>query len=304
MQTVIFDGVKFAAQLEQNLKTQLDSWKKVGGRVPKVVSLVFENDPASRLYTQHKIEAAGRVGIELEPIWANFGSEQVWIEESIQTAANEQTVTGLMIQKPSRKVWQSWQLTNGGDSTKVSELYSQWWHNLVSLLNPDKDIDGLHPSTQQAVADGTWQAKNKFLPATAAAVLLILHQTQLKKSDKIIILGRSELLGRPLYHVLQQQGYAVELIGSKEFVKIQETNVGFGEYDVIVAATGNPGIITEQIIKPGAVVIDVGEPKAEFAFGSPTQARFFTPVPGGVGPVTVISLLANALECAKIQTSY
>ena len=303
MQTVVFDGVNFAAQLEQNLKNQVKSWKKAGGRVPKVVSLVFENDPASRLYTQHKIEAAGRVGIELEPIWANFGSGRVWIEESIQTAANDQTVTGLMIQKPSRKVWQSWQLNTGDDFGQVTELYSDWWNGLVSLLNPDKDIDGLHPSTQQAIADGTWQAKNKFLPATAAAVLLILREAQIKQGDKIILLGQSELLGRPLYSVLQQQGYTVELIGSKEFVKLQETNVGFSEYDVIVAATGNPGIITEQMIKPGAVVIDAGEPKAEFAFGSPTQARFFTPVPGGVGPVTVISLLANALECAKIQTS-
>ena len=303
MQTVVFDGVKFATQLEQNLKTQVDSWKKAGGRVPKVVSLVFENDPASRLYSEYKIEAADRVGIELEPIWANFGSEQVWIEESIQTAANEQTITGLMIQKPSRKVWQNWLLSTGSDSTKVNELYSQWWHNLVSRLNPDKDIDGLHPLTQQAIADGNWQAKKKFLPATAAAVLLILHEAQLKRSDRIIILGRSELLGRPLYYVLQQQGYSVELIGTKEFIKLQEANVGLRQHDIVVAATGNPGVITEQMIKPGAVVIDVGEPKAEFAFGSPTQARFFTPVPGGVGPVTVISLLANALECVKIQAS-
>ena len=303
MQTVVFDGVKFATQLEQNLKTQVDSWKKAGGRVPKVVSLVFENDPASRLYSEYKIEAADRVGIELEPIWANFGSEQVWIEESIQTAANEQTITGLMIQKPSRKVWQNWLLSTGGDSTKVNELYSQWWHNLVSRLNPDKDIDGLHPLTQQAIADGNWQAKKKFLPATAAAVLLILHEAQLKRSDRIIILGRSELLGRPLYYVLQQQGYSVELIGTKEFIKLQEANVGLRQHDIVLAATGNPGVITEQMIKPGAVVIDVGEPKAEFAFGSPTQARFFTPVPGGVGPVTVISLLANALECVKIQAS-
>ena len=303
MQTVGFDGVKFAAQLEQNLKNRVESWKKAGGRVPKVVSLVFENDPGSRLYTQHKMEAAGRLGIELEPIWASFGSEQVWIEESIQTAANEQTITGLMIQKPSRKVWQNWLLSTGGDSTKVNELYSQWWHNLVSRLNPDKDIDGLHPLTQQAIADGNWQAKKKFLPATAAAVLLILHEAQLKRSDRIIILGRSELLGRPLYYVLQQQGYSVELIGTKEFIKLQEANVGLRQHDIVVAATGNPGVITEQMIKPGAVVIDVGEPKAEFAFGSPTQARFFTPVPGGVGPVTVISLLANALECVKIQAS-
>jgi len=194
-------------------------------------------------------------------------------------------------------------LSTGGDSTKVNELYSQWWHNLVSRLNPDKDIDGLHPLTQQAIADGNWQAKKKFLPATAAAVLLILHEAQLKRSDRIIILGRSELLGRPLYYVLQQQGYSVELIGTKEFIKLQEANVGLRQHDIVVAATGNPGVITEQMIKPGAVVIDVGEPKAEFAFGSPTQARFFTPVPGGVGPVTVISLLANALECVKIQAS-
>lgn len=302
METVIFDGVKFAAKLEQKLKTQVDLWVKAGGRAPKVVSIVFENDPTSRLYTQAKIEAAGRVGIDFEPVWLSFGCKKEKILSSIQKANIDQNITGVMIQKPRRKVWQ--EIMSDNKRVASSEDFQIWWSELTAAIAPEKDVDGLSPVTQGAIAAGDFAKKNIILPATVQAILQIMAFYQLENTQVVAIIGRSDLVGRPLYYVLKSKGYQVGLLGRRDLEERRASRMALQDFSLVISATGVAGLIVGSDLSAGTGVIDVGEPKGEVDWRSVyPKARFITPVPRGVGPVTVISLLANALACAKIQHS-
>jgi len=305
METVVFDGVKFASKLEAQLKTEVAEWVRGGGRRPKIASLVFREDKTSLVYTRMKSEAAVRVGIAFDPIFLSINCNISKIEESIQELNNDQNITGVMIQKPTRVIWEKYYTKQGSDKGLIGEDFSAWWHKLTSLLNPNKDLDGLHPSTQKAIVEGSWQKLHCCLPATVVAVLRILDQAEIQTSDLISIIGKSELLGKPLYYVLKKQGYSVELIGARELVRRQKNGEKLLKSDVIISATGQASLVTGLMVKPKVIAIDVGEPKSDFDFGLVSaKVKFITPVPGGVGPVTVVSLLANALDHVRMQTLF
>jgi len=186
---------------------------------------------------------------------------------------------------------------------------------LTSLLDVDKDVDGLHPETQAAIEDGTWMKQGLVLPATAKAVLAILdvaenqinfgEQTKGESNfhlahKKIVIIGRSNLLGIPVFNVLKNWNYDVEIIGKQGFDQRIEQRIYLQDADVVITATGRTKLITGEMVKQDSVLIDVGEPQPDFEFDSVKEkALFITPVPGGVGPLTVISLMENCVKLGQ-----
>lgn len=282
----IFDGIAFAKQREQHLKERVSQLIQRGSR-PSIASIVFTEDPGSRLYTQKKLEAAQRVGIDFQPIFFSLQDATQQVIDAIDKLNTDLSVTGVMIQKPSKQLWEK--RAGEGD-------FSKWWHSLVMNIKPKKDVDGLTPTTQQAVKDGTWIAKGLVLPATAQAILLVLEQAQVSKTDSIAIIGRSDIVGSPTFFALKKLGYQPILLGRADLANRIASDQQLKEFDVVMSATGVEHLIKGSMLKQGVILVDVGEPKPDIDRQSVEDiASFLSPVPGGIGPITVICLLENLL---------
>ncbi len=296
--TTVFDGYAFAQTKEAQLAQRLESLPATNR--PHVAAILFEEDQGSVLYTRLKREAAQRVGVGYDVHTFSMRDDISIILAKIQELNVDPLITGLIVQKPWRATWLN---VSVGEFT--ADDFQTWWHTLTQAIEITKDVDGLHPQTLEAIKDGSWQAKGLMLPATAKAVLSILAETyQLQPSSQIVILGKSDILGQPLFYELVNQGHTVEMIGSKELKSKIEAGISLTDKDVVISSTGRHHLITGEMVKEGVVVIDVGEPKPDVEFNSVApKASFITPVPGGVGPMTVVSLLENAAELVGVKSS-
>jgi methylenetetrahydrofolate dehydrogenase (NADP+)/methenyltetrahydrofolate cyclohydrolase len=315
---IIFDGVTAAATKEQQLKTQV-AQLQAGGVEITVGAVVFSEDAGSQLYTRLKREAAERVGIRYVPMQFSITDPVETIAAQLQQFNADPAVTGIIIQKPTKKIWlQAWEKATSGFEQGVStaELnhtlvhesatFAEWWKSLTTQIAPQKDVDGLHPSTLAAIGDGTWIEQGRVLPATCQAVVEILQTAETAQNqpdaissqkDTVLIIGKSDLLGIPLYDLLKGQGRDVELLTRNDLQSRIESGENLFDGAVIVSATGVPGLITGEMISEGTFLIDVGEPRADIDAQSVShKAAFLTPVPGGVGPMTVVCLLENAVK--------
>ena len=315
---IIFDGVAAAATKEQQLKTQVAQLQAAGVEII-VGAVVFSEDAGSQLYTRLKREAAERVGIRYVPVEFSITDPITTISAQLQQFNTDSTITGIIIQKPTKRIWlQAWESvkskTGGGvvetemNHTLVHEsaTFAEWWKSLTTQIAPQKDVDGLHPSTLSAIGDGTWIEQGRVLPATCQAVVEILQTAETaqyqpvainSQKDKVLIIGKSDLLGIPLYDLLKGQGRDVELLTRKELQSRTESGKNLFDGTTIVSATGVAGLVTGELISGGVVLVDVGEPRADIDAKSVAEkADFLTPVPGGVGPMTVVCLLENAVK--------
>lgn len=317
MSCYIFNGTLLAEEIEKNLKNKVQVHLERQGKKPHIAALLFSEDEGSVLYSTLKQQAAERVGME-------YSLHQVTISQAVSeivtkiTQLNEdQTVTGIIIQKPRRSIWAAANHLEGNPKD-IKAAYDTWWQLLTCQINPKKDVDGLHPETYQAIVDGTWKEKNKVLPATVKAVVSVLNQVKKLQQDNvllqneklinIVIVGKSDLLGKPLHALLAHTNYVfnseqetnVSLWGQAELKRAREQGRSLKNADIIISATGVPGLLRVADISDGCILIDVGEPKPDFDTASSesvlSKAAFLSPVPGGVGPLTVVSLLENALE--------
>lgn len=237
---------------------------------PKLAVIFVGSNPASETYVQIKAKRSAEVGIEFQVLRFPADADKSTIVHSINSLNTNATVSGILVQLP---------LPNTIDTREV-----------LAAIDPKKDVDGL-------------TGKSQFLPATVKAVLTILETVIGKKesnlSNKIVtVVGQGRLVGRPLGDYLQSKGVRVnrcdEQTGKSDLIRLTH------KADILISATGVPGLITKDMVKPGAVVIDCGAPRAEVDFDNVSKiAGWITPVPGGVGPLTVVSLLENTFEAAK-----
>ena len=286
----LFNGIDFAKQREQVLKERVSQLQLQGNKV-LLASIVFMEDAGSKLYTQKKLEAADRVGIEFQPVFLSLLDSKQQIINEINRLTSDPTVTGLMIQKPSKQIWLEWV----GKSD-----FSEWWRALVATIRPEKDVDGLSPITQEAIAAGNWMEKGLVLPATAQAILLVFQQVQIAKTDSIAIIGRSDIVGLPTFYALKKLGYKPTLLGRTDFANRIASNQQLKEFDVVISATGVEHLVKGLMLKQGVILVDVGEPKPDIDRQSVENiATFLSPVPGGVGPITVVCLLENAVSLVQ-----
>lgn len=281
---VVFDGLKFAQKKEKKLKTAVAKMKVK----PKLAMILVGNDKASRVFVNLKKEAAERTGIKFELKKFSASASEKEIIDFIKEKNGEKETTGIIIQLPLPK--------------KLNET------RLRRSIHPFKDVDCLHPENLGLLM----MAKPVFYPATVRAILEILSRVPPSEESlpatseeglstgqprgltgrEVVIVGASNLVGKPLAMVMSNFGATVTLCRSKTRDLAKHTR----EAEILITATGKPGLIKKEMVKNGAVVIDVGELKGDVAKDVEGKASFITPVPGGVGPVTVVSLLENMLQ--------
>ena len=273
--THIFDGKAFAKDKEELIRDQVNRLIKKGIR-PKLVSILVGEDPASVLYVNLKKRAAERIGAEVEVISLSLSSSisVKEIQKTIEQFNNDNNVHGIMVQLPL-----PWNFS-GKDRDEI-----------INAIAKEKDVDGLrgdspyaHP-TAKAVLEVLEYAKNVSKPS-------------LKEEDlRIAVVGASGMVGRPLLREFKRKGidavgYNTKTINWQERIK---------EKDVVISATGVPDLIKESMVRDGVVLIDVGSPNGDIEKRTYEKASFISPVPGGVGPVTVSCLLENLVEAAFLK---
>ena len=264
MTALIFNGREYAQKKLAELAEL--------GRTPALASLYRSTDPGSALYTRLKKQTALSIGVKFNEhdIAGLAVSEIITLIKQINA---DTAISGILVQKPAGEV----------------DFNPSEWAKIVMAIDSDKDIDGLTPQNLGLLAIGT----PKFIPATVKAVLSVIAESGIKlPGKKVVIIGASEILGKPLCMLLTDMGATVSLLH-----KLTDSLTNYTqEADLLISATGFPGLIGETEIKPGAVVIDVGAPKGDIRTEEVMKkAAFLSPVPGGVGPITIACLLENLL---------
>jgi len=271
---ILLDGKSLAQQERQGVMEKIKSCKTQ----PKLAVILVGTDPASHTYVHLKQLACQEVGIGFELFaYPVFVSEQELLDRIEQLNARAD-VTGILVQLP---------------------LPGQNPDPLIAAIDPKKDVDGFHPENLERLRQGT----PTLAPAVALGILKLIEATHLDLSKKHAVIIGSKLFGEPLTHLLDTYGIESLIIPSDDPSLAQKTR----EADILISAVGHPGLITKEMIKPGAIVIDVGTTKVEQKIVGDVApdvievAGWMTPVPGGVGPMTVALLLTNVLAAYQQQ---
>lgn len=263
----IFNGRAFASEKEISLSNRVLGLK-TRNVYPKLASIIIGDDPASKLYVGLKKKAAERIGAELDIYYLKENTKLEEILVLIGTLNVDDTVQGIMVQLP------------------LPETLSDRKSQIVSAISPEKDVDGL-------------QEESDFLHPTSKAVIEILDVAK-KDPDspfknvelKVVVVGGTGMVGTPLAKELEIQGYKVIKCDTNTTDLKSVTLQG----DVLISCAGVPDLVKGEMVKKGAIVIDVGSPVGDIDFESvEAKASFITPVPGGVGPVTISCLLENLI---------
>ena len=276
----LIDGKALAARIRGKLKQKIDDLLAQGGPKPGLAVVLVGADPASAVYVRNKINACGEVGIE--SFHHTFGADlsEAALLAKIAELNADPKVHGILVQLP---------LPKHIDPQKV-----------IEAIDPEKDVDGFHPVNVGLLSIG----KPRFIPCTPFGVMKMLEDEQVPlRGATACVVGASNIVGKPMTLLLQAAGATVTICNSKTRDLAFHTK----HADVLVVATGRPKMITGDMIKPGAVVIDVGINRlddgslcGDVDFESAKEvASAITPVPGGVGPMTIAMLLANCLGSAK-----
>ena len=279
--TNIIDGKKIAAEKEAKLTKEVAAFVAKYKVTPKLVAVMVGSNPASVLYVAKKEEAAKRVGIAFEK--KVFGEKEKLqdICKYLETLSNDSSVHGIMVQLP----------LPGKLEQEDSKL------KIITCIAPLKDVDGLTPQNLGLVQVGS----PFYLPATVRGIMAIIEHLKLNlENSNVTIVGGSDIVGKPLALHLSNLGATVILCRSRT----KNLPIFTAQADILVSATGVPGMIIEKMVKRGAVVIDVGSPKGDVDLKRVVEvALAISPVPGGVGPLTVVSLLENTFLAAKRQAA-
>jgi methylenetetrahydrofolate dehydrogenase (NADP+) / methenyltetrahydrofolate cyclohydrolase len=286
MPAVIMDGKSLGMKIRLSLKEKAELLQKKGITPCLAVILVGE-DPASVSYVKSKEKALAEAGMKSRDIRLSAGTQENDLLSIINDLNNDKNTHGILVQMPLPK--------------QINE------ENIINAINPDKDVDCFHPVSVGNMVIG----RPGFLPCTPRGVLLLLREYNIPVSgSNAVIVGRSNLVGKPLFNLLIRKEYNAT-------VTLCHTGTNDLSYhtqraDILIAAAGAPSLIKPEMVKEGAVVIDVGinrvsdtsSPKGYRLCGDVDEAvieksSFFSPVPGGVGPMTIAMLLQNVLEAAE-----
>ena len=294
---MIIDGTKLAERKKSQLEKKIKQLKK-RGIIPKAVSFTAQQDLEGEFYSKLKSRLAKKIGITYEKKYFSFVDKTQLKEffQKIKEASEDPSVHGIIIQKPSKRIILK-HFSN-------IDSFRKFWLKSVSLIKPHKDIDCLNPTNLGLC----FFNKPEFWPATVKAVWDILISFYKKESNivgkSIVILGSSEILGKPLALLLRDKGATVCLCGSqtKKLDKVCRWA------DIIISCVGKPGLINKKMVAKFSVIIDAGTKKvgkriigdADFD-NLRDYVSAITPVPGGVGPVTVSCLLENLIKAANLS---
>lgn len=276
--TEIIDGKALAAQIKEELLPRIENLK-LKGIIPSLTVVLVGDDPASAVYVKNKHQTFIKLGLVSEVINMPEDTSQEQLIEQIQKLNNDETVHGILIQLPL-----------------PPHLNSQI---AISSIDPSKDVDGFHIENAGALMTGN----PRFIPCTPYGVMRMLESKNIPiRSSEAVVVGASNIVGKPMALLLQMAGATVTICNSKTRDLAAQTK----RADILVAAAGKPLLIKGDMVKDGAVVIDVGIHRTDGKLCGDVdfesvrdKASYITPVPGGVGPMTIVMLLVNTVEAAE-----
>ena len=275
----LIDGKAIAKKIREELKTDID---KLSGRKPGLAFILVGEDPASKAYVRMKGKGCLEVGIHSEILRLPADITQKDLLDEINRLNHDPTIDGILIQQPFPK-----QI-----STDM----------VVEAIDPSKDVDGFHPTNLGRLLLGTSQG---FAACTPLGIMKMIERCGIKTDGmEAVVIGRSNIVGKPLAALLvQKRANATVTIAHSRTKNLKEV---CRRADLLIAAIGRPQFVTADMVKPGAVVIDVGINRTEQGLVGDVDfenvkdvASAITPVPGGVGPMTIATLLSNTYESYK-----
>ena len=276
----IINGKLVSAYLRSEIKKEVDEIKAEYGLAPGLAVIIVGQNPASCVYVRNKHRACEEVGISSFEIALSEDISEAELLEQIHLLNNNDEVNGILVQLPLPR--------------HISE------ESVINAIDPRKDVDAFHPSNVGKIMTGNYT----FLPCTPAGVMSLLDYYKIDLCGKrCVVLGRSNIVGKPMAHLLMERDATVTVCHSKT----QNLGEELARADVLVAAIGKPEFIKGEWLKNGAVVVDVGINRTlegklvgDVDFASAfDKASYITPVPGGVGPMTITTLLKNTLTAFK-----
>jgi len=276
---MIIDGKKTAAELRAELKNKVTELKSTFNAVPGLTVILVGEDPASKIYVKNKEKFAKEVGMNSEVIRYPANVEEKIVLNKIKELNEDKKISGILVQLP---------LPKHIDKRKV-----------IETILPAKDVDGFHPVNVGNLSSGY----DSSIPCTPLGCYLLLKKVEKNLSGKhAVVIGRSNLNGKPMTQLLLKENCTVTITHSKTKDLKAECN----RADIIIAAVGRPKLVKGDWVKKGAIVIDVGINKTDSGLVGDVDfeevskvAKAITPVPGGVGPMTIACLLSNTVECFK-----
>lgn len=278
---VRIDGKAVAAEVRAKVALEVAELAKQG-ITPGLAVVIVGDDPASRTYVNNKKKACAQAGIYSEEYALPASVSQDELMELVAKLNAKKEIHGILVQSP---------LPNGLNEEAV-----------VEAIHPEKDVDAFHPSNVGRIMIGNYH----FLPCTPAGVIELLHSENIEIAGKnCVVIGRSNIVGKPMAMLLLHNNGTVTICHSKT-KNLKEV---CRNADILVAAVGKPKFVTADMVKPGAAVIDVGMDRDENGKlcgdvdyeNVKKVASYITPVPGGVGPMTIAMLLKNTVTAAKSQ---
>jgi methylenetetrahydrofolate dehydrogenase (NADP+) / methenyltetrahydrofolate cyclohydrolase len=272
----LMDGAALAARLREEIKGEVDEFGHVG-----LATVLVGDDPASEVYIRLKHKAADAAGIEAIDHRLPVTTSEEELVELVRELNVDDSIDGILVQTP---------LPDEIDEARV-----------MRAIDPMKDVDGLHPFS----AGQLYLGHQTLVPATPLGVMQLLTEYRISiAGTRAVVVGRSPLVGKPMAILLLQANATVTICHSRTEDIARHTL----DADLLVAAVGVPGVITADMVKQGATVVDVGITRTDAGLvGDVDQnvaevAAFLTPVPGGVGPMTIAALLGNAVRAARYRS--
>lgn len=284
----LIDGKKVASEIKKEITEEVNKLKSEGKKIPHLVAILVGNNGSSETYVSNKVKDCEEVGFKSTVLRFGNDIKESALLEQISSLNNDNDVDGFIVQLPL--------------PAHISE------HKVIEAIDPKKDSDGFHPANLGKMMIGI----TGYLPATPYGIVELLKRYRIETSGKsCVVIGRSNIVGRPVSILLSQKGMDATVTVVHSRTKNIQSVVS--QADIIIAAIGSPGFITSDMVKIGAVVIDVGttrikssETKSGYKLAGDVdfenvapKCSFITPVPGGVGPMTRVSLLRNTLLAVK-----
>ena len=276
----LIDGKRISAEIRQEIKAETEQFKQEYGYAPGLAVVIVGEDPASQVYVRNKARACEEVGFYSEVYRLPEQTEQAELNALVDRLNADAKIHGILVQLPLPK-----HLDENG---------------VLLRIDPDKDVDAFHPYNVGKIMIGDY----RFLPCTPAGVMALLERSGVEiTGKKCVVIGRSNIVGKPMAMLLLHANGTVTICHSRT----KDLAAVCREADILVVAIGRADFVGADMVKPGAVVIDVGMNRradgkltgdVDFAAVEPV-ASAITPVPGGVGPMTITMLLKNTLTAAK-----
>ena len=289
---MILDGKQIAQTIRAELREEIQALKAQGLRAPKLAVVIVGHNPASETYVANKIKACAEVGMEAERIALETGITEKQLLAEVDRLNNDPSIDGFIVQLPLPE--------------HISET------TIMSAIDRRKDVDGLTPEN----VGRTVQGLPSIISATPRGIRELLARYQIPTAGKhVVVIGRSNIVGKPIAMLLMQRPYlslpgmSAASLGDATVTichsKTRDLKSICLTADIIIVAAGSPKLLTADMVKEGATIIDVGINRVDghlvgdvdFEHVAP-KAAYITPVPGGVGPMTIVSLLQNTLQAA------